>query len=33
MSTLESDEEEVKEGRGLKILTRFLIRLPILLAQ
>ena len=25
--------KKIKEGRGLKILTRFLIRLPILLAQ
>ena len=32
---LEGDEEEVKEGTGLKILTpnKLLARLPILLAQ
>ena len=32
---LEGDEEEVKEGKGLKILTpnKLLTRLPILLAQ
>ena len=35
MSPLESDEEDVKEGKGLKILTpnKLLDRLPILLAQ
>ena len=35
MPPLESDEEEVKERKGLKILTpnKLLIRLPILLAQ
>ena len=35
MPPLEDDEEEVKEGKGLKILTpnKFLARLPILLAQ
>ena len=33
--TLESGEEKVKEGKGLKILTtsKLLIRLPVLLAQ
>ena len=32
---LEGDEEEVKEGKGLKILTpnKLLTRLPVLLAQ
>ena len=35
MSSLESDEEEVKEKNALKILTpnKLLTRLPILLAQ
>ena len=35
MPPLEGDEEEVKEGKELKILTpnKLLIRLPILLAQ
>ena len=34
MPPLEGDEDEVKEGKGLKILTaNKLIRLPILLAQ
>ena len=35
MRPLEGDEEEVKEGKGLKILTpnKLLTRLPILLAQ
>ena len=35
MSPLEGDEEEVKEGKGLKILTlnKMLTRLPIVLAQ
>ena len=35
MLLLEGDEEEVKEGKRLKILTtkKLLIRLPILLAQ
>ena len=35
MPPLEGDEEEVKEGKGLKILTtkKLLTRLPILLAQ
>ena len=35
MAPLEGDEEEVKEGEGLKILTpnKLLTRLPILLAQ
>ena len=35
MSLLESDEEEVKEGKELKILIpyKLLTRLPILLAQ
>ena len=35
MPPLEDDEEEVKDGKGLKILTtnKFLARLPILLAQ
>ena len=35
MQPLDSDEEGVKEGKGLKILTpnRFLTRLPVLLAQ
>ena len=35
MPPLEGDEEEVKEGKGLKILTpkKLLIRLPTLLAQ
>ena len=35
MSPLESDEEEVKEGKGVKILTpnKLLTRLPILLTQ
>ena len=35
MPPLEVDEEEVKEGKGLKILTpnKLLTRLPILLAQ
>ena len=34
MPPLKGDEEEVKEGEGLKILTlsKFLTRLPILLA-
>ena len=35
MSPLEGDEEEIKEGKRLKILTpnKLSIRLPILLAQ
>ena len=35
MPLLESDEEEVREGKGIKILTpnKLLPRLPILLAQ
>ena len=35
MPPLEGDEEKVKEGKGLKILTsnKLLTRLPILLAQ
>ena len=35
MSPLEGDEEEVKEGKGLKVLTpnKLLTRLSILLAQ
>ena len=35
MPPLEGDEEEVKKGKGLRILTpnKFLIRLPILLAK
>ena len=35
MPSLEGDEEDVKEGKGLKILTpnKLLTRLPILLAQ
>ena len=35
MPPLEGDEEEVREGKGLKILTpkKLLTRLPILLAQ
>ena len=35
MPTLEGDEEEIKEGKGLKILTpnKLPTRLPILLAQ
>ena len=35
MPPLEGDEEEVKEGKGLKILTgnKLLPRLPVLLAQ
>ena len=35
MSPLESDEEEVKEGKGVNILTpnKLLTRLPILLTQ
>ena len=35
MPPLEKDQEEVKEGKGLKILTpnKLLTRLPILLAQ
>ena len=35
MPPLEGDEEKVKEGKGLKILTsnKLLSRLPILLAQ
>ena len=35
MPPLEGDEEEVKEGKGLKILlpNKFLTRFPILLAQ
>ena len=35
MLPLESDEEEVKEGKGLKVLTsnKLLTRLPMLLAQ
>ena len=35
MPTLEGDEEEVQEGKGLKISTpnKLLTRLPILLAQ
>ena len=35
MPPLEEDQEEVKEGKGLKILTpnKLLTRLPILLAQ
>ena len=35
MPPLEGDEEELKEGKGLKILNpnKLLIRLPILLAQ
>ena len=35
MTSLESDEAEVKEGKGLKVLTqnKFLIQLQILLAQ
>ena len=35
MPPLDGDEEEVKEGKGLKLLitAKFLSRLPILLAQ
>ena len=35
LSSLEADEEEVKEGKGLKILTlnKVLIRLPLFLLQ
>ena len=35
MPPIEGDDEEVKEGKGFKILTpnKLLIRLPILLAQ
>ena len=35
MPSLESDEEELKEGKGLKVLTpkKLLTRLPILLAR
>ena len=35
ISSLEHDEEEVKDGKGLKMLTpnKLLARLPILLAQ
>ena len=35
ISSLERDEEEVKDGKGLKMLTpnKLLARLPILLAQ
>ena len=35
MSPLEGDEEKVKEGKRLQILTpnKLLIRLPVLLAQ
>ena len=35
MPPLDCDEEEVKEGKGLKLLTtaKFLSRLPILFAQ
>ena len=35
MPSLEGDEEDVKEGKGLKILTpnKLLTRLPILLTQ
>ena len=35
MPPLDGDEEEVKEGKGLKLLitAKFLSRIPILLAQ